>query len=77
MRILIQPPHETTDLHVVSDEVRKALDVLSSVHIRTDAGGTIESDDGAVVGVLVLRSDDDAARALAALAHAGIIAMVS
>ena len=75
MRILIQPPHETADVSVASDEVRRALDALRTARINTDGGGTIESE-GVVTGVVTIRSDEDAAKALEVLAQAGINASI-
>ena len=75
MRILIEPPHAIAEVQRASDEVRKALEVLEAAHIKTQGGGTIESD-SIVTGVLVLRTDDDADQAVEALARAGITARI-
>ena len=76
MRILIHLSEETADVHRMSDEVRKVLDVLNAAYIKTDGGGTIESY-GIVTGVVVLRSADDAGKALEVLARAGIKASIA
>jgi len=75
MRILIPAPHENANVHQMSDEVRRALDVLNAAYVKNDGGGTIESD-GVVTGVVMLRSEDDAAKALEVLAQAGIKASI-
>jgi hypothetical protein len=75
MRILIQPAPATGDVHSVSDEVRRALDVLDAAFIRTEGGGTIESD-GIVTGVIVIKLDEDVTKALAVLRQAGITASI-
>jgi hypothetical protein len=75
MRILIQPAHPAADIAQASDEIHRALEVLEAAHIKTQGGGTIESD-GSVTGVLVLRFDDDAAKAIEALARGGIKATI-
>ena len=69
MRILIEPdPGAQVNL---SDEVRRALDVLHVAYIMTDGGGTLRSGDQ-VTGVIMLRFPQDTAKALAVLARAGI-----
>ncbi len=75
MRILIQPPHAADDIARASDEVHRALEVLEAAHIKTQGGGTIESE-GSVTGVVVLRFDDDTEKAIEALAEAGIKAII-
>ncbi len=75
MRILIQPPRATDDTTRASDGVHKALEVLDAAHIKTQGGGTVESD-GSVTGVLILRFDDDSVKAIEALARAGIKAKI-
>ena len=75
MRILIEPPHVIADVQRASDEVRRAMEVLDAAHIKTQGGGTIESD-SVVTAVLVLRFDDDAVKAVEALARAGIEARI-
>lgn len=74
MRILIQPPHAADDIARASDEVHRALEV-EAAHIKTQGGGTIESE-GSVTGVVVLRFDDDTEKAIEALAEAGIKAII-
>ena len=76
MRILIQPPEDAAGGHHVGDEVRKALEVLNAAYIKTEGGGTLASE-GAVTGVIVLRSEDDASKALAVLVEAGIKASIA
>jgi hypothetical protein len=76
MRILIQPPEDTAGGRHVGDEVRKALEALNAAYIQTEGGGTLASD-GAVTGVIMLRSEDDASKALAVLAQAGINASIA
>lgn len=69
MRILIEPD---ADAGVnVGNEVRRSLEVLHAALILTDGGGTLHSGDK-VTGVIMLRSDQDASKALEALARAGI-----
>jgi hypothetical protein len=75
MRIMLQPAWGPAEVHLASDEVRRALEVLSAAHIKTDGGGTIESD-GVVTGVIVLRFEGDAPQALELLARAGITAAI-
>jgi hypothetical protein len=75
MRILIQPPRPTAEVHLVIDQVRRALDVLDAASIKTEGGGTIESD-GIVTGVIVVKLDEDVAKAIAVLAQAGITASI-
>ncbi|HLI82147.1 MAG TPA: hypothetical protein VKV03_19300 [Candidatus Binataceae bacterium] len=75
MRILIQPPDDTAGAHHAGDEVRKALETLQAAFIRTEGGGTVSSD-GAVTGVIVVSSDNDAPKALDALGKAGIRASI-
>ena len=74
MRILIEPD-PATDPNA-GNEVRRALDVLHAAYILTDGGGTLQSGDR-VTGVIMLRSDPDAARALEVLARAGIKASIA
>ncbi len=73
MRILIEPDPGTE--FNVSNEVRRALDVLHAAYILTDGGGTLQSGDQ-VTGVIMLRFDQDASKALEALARAGIKASI-
>lgn len=47
------------------------MEILEAAHIKTQGGGTIESD-GTVTGVLVLRFEDDSTKAIEVLARAGI-----
>ena len=63
MRIVLQPAWGPAEVHLASDEVRKALEALSAAYVKTDGGGTIESD-GVVTGVIVLRFEGDATEAL-------------
>ena len=76
MRILIQPPEDNVGAHHVGDEVRKALEVLNAAYIKTEGGGTLAGD-GVVTGVVMLRSEADASRALAVLDKAGIKASIA
>ena len=71
MRILIQPTDPTAGAHLVGDQVRRALDVLSRAHIKTEGGGTITGHDG-ITGIIMISDDADASDAIAALANAGI-----
>ena len=71
MRILIRQPQTVADVCLASAEVRKALQVLEGVQVKTDGGGTIESD-GCVTGVVVIKLDSEVTKALEALAQAGI-----
>ncbi len=75
MRILIEPPNDTAGARHAGDEVRKALETLQAAFIKTEGGGTVSSE-GAVTGVVVVSSDDDAPKALDALAQAGIKASI-
>jgi hypothetical protein len=75
MRILIQPPDHNAEARHVGDEVRKALEILHGALIKTEGGGTVASD-GTVTGVIMVNSDDDAPKALDALAQAGIKASI-
>jgi len=77
MRILIQPPDHVSGARRVDEEVSKALEVLRDAFIKTEGGGTVSAGsivagDGAVTGVIVISSRDDASKALDALAKAGI-----
>lgn len=71
MRILIRPADLNATTHLVGDEVRRALDVLSRAHIKTEGGGTITGHDG-ITGIIMISDDADASDAIAALANAGI-----
>jgi hypothetical protein len=71
MRILIEPPDDTSGAYHVGDEVRRALEVLNAAYIHHEGGGTIASD-GVVTGVIMLRCEDDLSKALARLHRAGI-----
>jgi len=75
MRIMIQPPDHTSGARHAGEEVSKALEVLNDAFIKTEGGGTMTGD-GIVTGVVVLGSDDDAAKALDALGKAGIKASI-
>jgi hypothetical protein len=75
MRILIEPPQAGADVHLASEEVRKALVVLAAAYIKTDGGGTIESDQR-VTGVIVIKSDEDAPKAIEVLTQMGIKAAI-
>lgn len=74
MRILIESPDHSEARHA-GDEVRKALETLQAAFIKTEGRGTVSSD-GAVTGVVVVSSDDDAPQALEALEKAGIKASI-
>ena len=71
MRILIHPSDLTAEAHQVSDEVRRALNILSDALIRTEGGGTISGADG-VAGVVMLTADREVDQAIGVLAEAGI-----
>ncbi len=72
MRIIIQPPNNSSEgFAALSREIRKAIEVLRAAYIPTEGGGTVGTD-GNAFGALILRYDDDAPRAIAALTDAGI-----
>jgi hypothetical protein len=71
MRILIQPPDDTSGAYHVGDEVRRALEVLNAAYIKNEGGGTVASD-GVVSGIIMLRSEEDLSKALVVLVRAGI-----
>jgi len=74
MRILLQPSNLNGARHA-GDVVRDALEILQAAFIRTDGGGTVSSN-GMTTGVVVISSDDNVPKALAALAKAGIRASI-
>jgi hypothetical protein len=71
MRILIEPPDDSSGAYHVGDEVRRALEVLNAAYIHHEGGGTVSSD-GVVTGIIMLRSEGDLSKALATLQRAGI-----
>jgi len=56
MRILIHPANPAGDAQPVSEDVRRALKILSDSFIKTEGGGTISSD-GHVDGVIMISFD--------------------